>query len=114
MFRALRTFHGELRTFDRLGFRNGGESGARWPCPPDGLSVRATSAPSGGVTKSDSALILYQSEDGRTRIQCRFEDETIWLSQAQLSELFQTSVPNINIHLKAIYAEEESTVSMIV
>ena len=56
---------------------------------------------------SASALILYQSEDGRTRIQCRFEDETIWLTQIQLAELFQTSVPNVNIHLKAIYAEEE-------
>jgi hypothetical protein len=56
---------------------------------------------------SESALILYQTEDGRTRIQCRFEDETIWLSQIQLAELFQTSVPNINIHIKAIYAEEE-------
>ena len=58
---------------------------------------------------AQSALVLYQSEDGRTRIQCRFEDETIWLTQIQLAELFQTSVPNINIHLKAIYAEEELT-----
>ncbi len=54
-----------------------------------------------------SSLILYQSEDGRTRVQCRFEDETLWLTQVQLSELFQTSVPNINLHLKAIYAESE-------
>ncbi len=54
-----------------------------------------------------SELILYQTEDGRTRIQCRFEDETLWLAQIQLAELFQTSVANINIHLKAIYAEGE-------
>ncbi|MEI7843976.1 MAG: virulence RhuM family protein [Gallionellaceae bacterium] len=52
-------------------------------------------------------FILYQTEDGGTRIQCRFENETIWLSQVQLAELFQTSVPNINLHLKAIYAEGE-------
>ncbi len=54
-----------------------------------------------------SSLILYQTEDGRTRIQCRLEDETLWLTQAQMAELFQTSVPNINLHLKAIYAEGE-------
>ena len=54
-----------------------------------------------------SEMILYQTEDGRTRIQCRFENETIWLTQIQLAELFQTTVPNINQHLKAIYAEQE-------
>ena len=54
-----------------------------------------------------SSIILYQTEDGRTRIQCRFEGETIWLTQVQIAELFQTSVPNINLHLKAIYAERE-------
>lgn len=54
-----------------------------------------------------SSLILYQTEDGQTRVQCRFEEETIWLTQAQMAELFQTSVPNINLHLKAIYAEAE-------
>lgn len=54
-----------------------------------------------------SEFILYQTEDGRTRIQCRFEEETLWLSQIQIAELFQTTVPNINLHLKAIYAEGE-------
>jgi len=56
-----------------------------------------------------SSIILYQTEDGRTRIQCRFENETIWLTQAQIGELFQTTVANINLHLKAIYAESELT-----
>lgn len=56
-----------------------------------------------------SSIILYQTEDGRTRIQCRFENETIWLTQAQIGELFQTTVANINLHLKAIYAEGELT-----
>ena len=54
-----------------------------------------------------SSIILYQTEDGRTRVQCRFENETIWLTQVQIAELFQTTVPNINQHLKAIYAEGE-------
>ena len=52
-------------------------------------------------------LVLYQSEDGSSRVECRFADGTIWLTQIQLSELFQTTVPNINLHLKAIYAEGE-------
>jgi hypothetical protein len=56
-----------------------------------------------------SSIILYETEDGRTRVQCRFADETIWLTQVQLADLFQTSVPNINLHLKAIYTEGELT-----
>lgn len=54
-----------------------------------------------------SELVLYQTEDGRTRIQCRFEGETVWLTQAQLAELFQTTAQNITIHLKGIYEEGE-------
>jgi len=54
-----------------------------------------------------SEMILYQTEDGRTRIQCRFDRDTLWLTQVQIAELYQTSVPNINLHLKAIYAEGE-------
>ncbi|MGN6183678.1 MAG: virulence RhuM family protein [Thermoanaerobaculia bacterium] len=53
-------------------------------------------------------MILYRTEDGRTRIECRFEDETIWLSQLQLAELFQTTVANINLHLKSIYEDGEA------
>ena len=54
-----------------------------------------------------SSIILYQTEDGRTRIQCRFEDETLWLTQAQIAELFQTTPQNVTLHLKAIFAEGE-------
>ncbi len=60
-------------------------------------------------TPPNSSIILYQTEDGRTRIQCRLEHDTIWLTQAQIGELFQTTVANINLHLKAIYAEGELT-----
>jgi hypothetical protein len=52
-------------------------------------------------------FILYQTEDGRTRIQCRFEDETLWLTQAPISELFQTTTSNVTKHLRAIFAEGE-------
>jgi hypothetical protein len=56
---------------------------------------------------TQSELVLYQTEDGRTRIQCRFENETIWLTQAQMAELFQVTVPTVNEHLKGIYDESE-------
>ena len=54
-----------------------------------------------------SEIILYQTEDGRTRIQCRLENDTIWLTQAQIAELFQTTPQNVTLHLKAIFAEGE-------
>lgn len=54
-----------------------------------------------------SAILLYQTEDGRTRIDCRFQNETIWLTQASIAELFQISVPTVNEHLKGIYDEGE-------
>ncbi len=54
-----------------------------------------------------SSIILYQTEDGRTRIQCRFEEETLWLTQALIAELFQKDVRTINEHLVNIYDEQE-------
>ncbi len=54
-------------------------------------------------------ILLYQTEDGRTRIECRFENETLWVTQAQMAELFQTTPQNITLHLKAIYAEREQS-----
>lgn len=59
--------------------------------------------------KPTGEIILYQTEDGRTRVECRFADESIWLSQALMAELFQTTVPNINLHIKNILAEGELT-----
>jgi len=54
-----------------------------------------------------SEIILYQAEDGRTRIQCRFEEETLWLTQAQIADLFETTPQNVTLHLKGIFAEGE-------
>jgi hypothetical protein len=54
-----------------------------------------------------SELLLYQTEDGRTRIECRFEGETIWLTQALMAELFQSTIQNINLHLQNLYDEGE-------
>lgn len=52
-------------------------------------------------------ILLYQTEDGRTRIECRFQDETLWLSQALIADLFQVTVPTVNEHLKNIFEERE-------
>jgi len=52
-------------------------------------------------------LVLYQTEDGRTRVECRFVDETLWLSQALIGELFQKDVRTVNEHLQNIYSEGE-------
>ena len=52
-------------------------------------------------------IVLYQTEDGRTRVECRFADETLWLSQALIAELFQKDVRTINEHLQNIYREGE-------
>jgi hypothetical protein len=57
--------------------------------------------------KPGGEILLYQTEDGRTRIQCRFENETIWLTQALIAELFQIGVNTVNYHLKAIFTEKE-------
>ena len=52
-------------------------------------------------------FLLYTTEDGRIRVECRFEDETLWLSQALMAELFDRDVRTINEHLQNLYEEEE-------
>lgn len=54
-----------------------------------------------------SELIIYQTEDGRTRIETRLEDETVWLTQADMAELFQTTKQNVSQHLKNIFDDGE-------
>ena len=54
-----------------------------------------------------SEIIIYQTEDGSTKIDVKFEEETVWLTQAQLCELYQTSKSNISEHVKHIFEEGE-------
>src|ERR1035438_1009478 len=54
-------------------------------------------------------IVLYRTDDGRTRVECRFVDETLWLSQALIAELFQVTVPTVNEHIKNIHDEREVT-----
>lgn len=58
-------------------------------------------------TLPQSGFFIYQTEDGRTRVQCRFENETVWLTQQQMAELFQTTKQNVGQHLKSLFAEGE-------
>ena len=52
-------------------------------------------------------ILLYQTEDRRTRIEVRLENETVWLNQLQMSELFQTSKQNVSLHIQNIFQERE-------
>lgn len=54
-----------------------------------------------------SELLIYQTDDGRTRIQVRLEDETVWLTQKLMAELFQKDVRTINEHIRNLFAEGE-------
>ena len=59
-------------------------------------------------------FLLYQTEDGRSRIEVRMQGETLWLTQAAMAELFQTSKQNISLHLKNIYREGELAEDQVV
>jgi hypothetical protein len=57
--------------------------------------------------RNNSQVIIYQTETGQTRIEVRLENETVWLTQNLMAELFQTSKQNISLHIQNIYAEGE-------
>ena len=59
------------------------------------------------MTNSQSEMIIYQSEDGKVRLETRLENETLWMTQAQMAELFQTTQQNISLHIQNIYEEGE-------
>jgi hypothetical protein len=56
---------------------------------------------------NNSQIVIYQTEDGKTKLDVRLENETVWLTQKLMAELFQTTVPNINMHLKSIFEDGE-------
>jgi hypothetical protein len=59
-------------------------------------------------------ILIYQSEEGKTKIEVRLENENIWLTQAQLVELYQSSKSNISEHIKHIFEEGELTQELVV
>jgi hypothetical protein len=64
-----------------------------------------TSSPD--ITRHEAEVLLYQTEDGNTRVEVRFDGETAWLTQAGLAELYQTTPQNITQHIATIYEEGE-------
>jgi len=58
-------------------------------------------------TQSKGEIVIYKSEDGNVSFDVKLENETIWLTQDTMAKLFDTTVPNINMHIKNIYEEEE-------
>ena len=58
-------------------------------------------------TAGNSQFLIYQAEDGKIKIDVRFQDETVWLSQALMADLFQTTKQNISLHIQNILNEKE-------
>jgi len=54
-----------------------------------------------------SEFLLYQTQDGRTRVQVRLLEETVWLTQKQMAELFEKTIPTINVHIRNLFLEGE-------
>ena len=59
------------------------------------------------TTKPGGELLLYTTEDGRSRVECRFLGDNLWLSQALMAELYQKDVRTINEHLRNLFDEGE-------
>lgn len=59
------------------------------------------------MPEPQSEILIYQPEDGKTRIDVRLEDETVWLTQSQLVDLFQSSKQNISLHIRNLFTDNE-------
>lgn len=59
------------------------------------------------MENSNGDIIIYQTEDGLTKIDVKLENETVWLSQQQMAELYDTTKQNISLHIKNIFDENE-------
>ena len=64
--------------------------------------------------ENHSQIIIYQTENGQTKLDVRLENETVWLTQKLMAALFQTTVANINIHLKNIFEEGELAINSVI
>lgn len=73
-----------------------------------------TQSPKFSDDKPTGEIVIYQTDDGKTKIEVRFVNETVWLTQALMAQLFGTSVPNINIHIRNILKEGELDANSVV
>jgi hypothetical protein len=72
------------------------------------------STPEQPDSRSQGQFLVYQAEDGQLKIDVRLQGETAWLTQAHMAALFQTTVPNVNMHLGNIFAEGELQASSVI
>lgn len=89
------------------------DSGSDIPPTRANLGLRTRLSPM-NEPPSPSQFLIYQSEDGRIRLDVRFEGETVWLTQALMAELFDTSKQNVGQHLKNIFEEGELSENSVV
>ena len=69
-----------------------------------------TKTQQGNASPEDKGqFLVYQAEDGRIRIDVRLANETVWLTQPQMADLFQTSQQNISLHIRNVFEEGELT-----
>jgi hypothetical protein len=80
------------------------EHGRQWPeiSETTGQAMSNLPVPAGG-----GEFLLYQTEDGQTRVQVRVVDETVWLTQRQMAELFEKDVRTVNEHIGNVFEEGE-------
>ena len=57
------------------------------------------------MRKQDDAILLYQTSDGKTRLEVQLQGETVWLTQKQMADLFQKDVRTISEHIRNVYDE---------
>lgn len=58
-------------------------------------------------SESKGEIVIYKNENGNISFEAKLEDETIWLTQDMMAKLFETTIPNINMHIKNVYEDEE-------
>src|SRR5699024_3352228 len=63
--------------------------------------------PEHSIRSASGEILFYRTEDGETRIECRFEEDTVWLTQALMAELYQVTVATINAHLRTCFESGE-------
>ena len=66
------------------------------------------------MEENNNNIVIYQTDDGTTKIDVQLEDETVWLSQQQMADLYDTTKQNISLHIKNIFDEEELDINSTV
>ena len=59
------------------------------------------------MQQNENKILIYQDDNGITKVNVRFSDEDVWLTQAQLAEIYDTTQQNIALHIKNIYSDRE-------